>query len=185
MSKPSNKKIDRLDLACGNNKQKGFCGVDITRKGTQADIEHNLSEYPWPFKDDSIKETFCSHYLEHIPHIDSYHDGLFLFMDEIWRILKVGGIARFVVPYYSSVRAIQDPTHHRSIGEPTFLYFTKNWRKINRLEHYPVKCNFEIVKIDHAVSEEFIGRASDAVQFQAMHSWNVINDMLVTLKKIK
>lgn len=182
--KKKSKKLERWDLACGNNKQKGFKGVDITKKGTQANIEWDLSRYPWPFKDNSVDEIFCSHFLEHIPHIDSYHDGLFLFMDECWRILKPGAGARFIVPYYSSVRAIQDPTHHRSIGEPTFLYFTKAWRKMNKLEHYPVKCDFEIVKIDHAISEEFTGRASEAVQFQAMHSINVINDIHVLLKKL-
>lgn len=176
----------KYDLACGNNKQEGFVGVDITKKGTKADIEFNLLTFPWRFaKDNSVSEVFSSHWLEHIPHGDGYHDPMFEVMDEIFRILKPGGIARFVTPYYTSVRAFQDPTHLRMITEPTFMYFTKVWRKANKLEHYPVKCDFEIVKIDHSVSEEFTGRAQDAVAFQAAHSWNVVSDIMVTLRKPK
>ena len=174
----------KLDLACGNNLQKGFIGVDITKKGTKAKIEHDLSKYPWPFKDKSVDEIWCSHYLEHIPHIDSYNDGLFLFMDEVWRILKPGAIARFLCPYYTSQRAIQDPTHQRSIGEATFLYFSQPWREANKLEHYPVSCDFDIVKVDHSMVGGYEGRSSEAVQYEALHSWNTISDIMVTLKKI-
>ena len=185
------KSLYKLDLGCGNNLgggQKGFTGVDIVGKPeTQADIVHNLFEdFPWTFaKDNSVDEVFASHVLEHIPHGNGSQDPMFQFMDEIYRILKPGGIARFVCPYYTSVRAFQDPTHLRMITEPTFMYFQKEWRKLNKLEHYPVKCDFEIVKIDHAISEEYNGRAQDAVASQAMHMWNVVMDIQVTLRKPK
>ena len=73
----------------------------------------------------------------------------------------------------------------RSIGEPTFFYLTKAWRKMNKLEHYPIKCNFEMVKVDHSISEEYVGKAQDAVAYQAMHMWNVVNDIMVILRKPK
>src|SRR3990167_10790402 len=106
LAKKSKKnKVVRLDLACGNNKQKGFVGVDITKKGTQADIEADLLKFTWTFaKDNSVDEVFSSHFLEHIPHGNGYHDPFFQFFDELYRILKPGGIARFVVPYFTSVR---------------------------------------------------------------------------------
>src|SRR3990167_5394836 len=181
-----NKNKKKLDLACGNNKQKGFVGVDITKEGTQADIEANLLSFPWTFaEDNSVDEIFSSHFLEHIPHGDGYHDPFFQFMDEVYRILKPGGTARFICPYYTSVRAIQDPTHMRSIGEPTFFYTSQKWRELNKLEHYPIKCNLETIKVDHGVSEEFTGRAQDAVAYSAMHYWNVVQDIMVTLQKPK
>lgn len=181
-----NKDPFKLDLGCGRNLQKGFTGVDIVGKPqTDAHIVHDLMSFPWPFKDNSIKEVHSSHYLEHIKHGDGYHDPFFQFFDELYRILKPGGLARFVVPYWSSVRAIQDPTHMRSIGEPTFFYLSQQWRKMNKLEHYPIKCNFDLVKVDHAISEEFVGRAQDAVAYQAMHNLNVVNDIMVTIKKAK
>lgn len=183
--KKDNKK--RLDLACGNNLQKGFTGVDIVAKPqSQADIVWDLMKFPWEFaKDNSIDEIFASHYLEHIPHGNGYNDPLFQFMDEIYRILKPGGLARFVCPYYTSVRAFQDPTHLRFISEPMFSYFTKVWREANKLTHYPVKCDFEIVKLDHAISEEYTGKAQDAVAYQAMHMWNVVMDLQIILRKPK
>lgn len=176
----------RLDLACGSNKQKGYIGVDITKENTQADIEWDLlKKYPWPWEDNSVDEVFASHFLEHIPKGDSFQAPIYQFMDEIYRILKPGGIARFISPYYTSVRAVQDPTHHQFISEPMFNYFSKKWREINKLTHYPVKCDFEIVKLDHAVSEEYTGRAQDAVAQAAMHFWNVVMDLQITLRKPK
>ena len=179
------KEKKRVDLECGNNKQKGFIGIDITKIGTQADIAHNLLTFPWPFDDNSVDETFCSHFLEHIPHGDGYHDPFWDFFNELWRILKPGGIAKFVTPYYASVRAFQDPTHTRMITEPTYNYFNKAWRAMNKLEHYPIHSEFNIIKIDHAVSEEMNGKAADAVSYQALHFWNVIMDIMVTIQKPK
>lgn len=183
MSVKKSPKKYNLDLACGNNKQKGFVGIDITKKGTQADIEHDLMKFPWPIESNSVDQIFSSHYLEHIPHGNGYEDPLFNFMDEVHRVLKPGAVAQFLTPYYTSVRAFQDPTHLRFISEPMFLYFTKEWRKVNKLTHYPVKCDFEIVKIDHSVNQMYSGRAQEAVQQMAMMNWNVVDDIIVTLKK--
>ena len=187
MSNQKNKetqKLVRYDLACGSNLQKGFIGIDFTKKGTQAKIEHNLFVTPWPIESNSADELFASHFVEHIPHgTDGFHDPFWDFFNEAWRILKPNGIFRIVTPYYTSGRAFQDPTHQRFITEATFMYLTKAWRKVNRLEHYPINTNFEIVKIDHSVSQEFNGRAQEAVQYAAMHNWNVVDDIIITLKK--
>ncbi len=180
------KKQLKLDLACGNNLQKDFIGVDITKKGTKASIEFNLLTFPWTFaKDNSVDEVFASHFLEHIPHGDGFHDPFFQFFDEVHRILKPGGIARFVTPYYAHARAFQDPTHQRFIPEMTYHYLTVAWRKANKLTHYPVKCDFEIVKIDHGVSPEYTGKSQEAISYSAMHEWNVIMDLMVILRKPK
>lgn len=183
--KNGTKKETKYDLACGNNKQKGFIGVDIAKKGTQADIQFDILTFPWDFaKDNSTDVLFASHFIEHIPHGDGYNDPFFEFFDEAYRILKTGGTFTIIAPYYTSVRATQDPTHMRSISEATFLYINKNWRKLNKLEHYPVSCNFDVIKIDHAIGQDFTGRATEAVQFAAMHDWNVVNDIIVVLKKV-
>ena len=116
----------RYDLGVGNNKQKGFIGVDIIKNGTQADIQFDLLKFPWTFaKDNSTEEIFCSHFIEHIGHGNGFNDPLFDFFNEIWRVLKVGGKATFITPYYTSMRAFQDPTHQRFITEATYAYFSK------------------------------------------------------------
>ena len=182
-------KLLKYDLGCGNNLgggQKGFIGIDITKKGTKADIEYDLLKFPWLFaKDDSVDEIFCSHFIEHIPHGNGSQDPFFEFFNETYRILKPNAIARFVTPYYTSIRATQDPSHQRSISEATYLYFMKDWRKQNGLEHYPIKCNFQIIQVGPAgLYPDWEGRPQEAVQYAMAHYWNVALDIMAILKKI-
>ena len=104
----------KLDLGCGMAKQLGFIGVDrIAFDGV--DVIHDLEIFPWPFKDESVDEVFCSHYIEHTP-------DMIKFMDEMYRILKVGGKAQITAPYYANMRCWQDPTHKRAISEASSIY---------------------------------------------------------------
>lgn len=166
----------RLDLACGNNKRAGFVGVDVTKEGTQADIEHDPETYPWPFAADSVDEVFCSHFIEHV-------SDLVAFMNELWRVLKPGGAAQFVAPYYTSVRASQDPTHKRFISEPLFLYFDSEWREANRLSHYPISCDFKIADLELTINPEFRRRPAEELAYAVRHYWNVVDEITVTLRK--
>lgn len=43
--------------------------------------------------------------------------------------------ATILAPYYTSMRCWQDPTHTRAISEASFLYFNKDWRVQNKLDH--------------------------------------------------
>jgi len=168
----------KLDIACGQNKQKGFKGVDcVPLPGV--DFVWDLEKFPWePFKDNSVEEIYCSHYLEHT-------SDLIKFMDEIWRICLHDAKVTFVCPYYTSIRAWQDPTHKRAISEATFYYFNKDWRVANKLDHYPIKANFKIEKIMVFFNPPWDKKTEEARQFAAQHYWNVISDMVVELKAIK
>ncbi|MCX7778668.1 MAG: class I SAM-dependent methyltransferase [Patescibacteria group bacterium] len=168
----------KLDIACGQNKRPGFKGVDIV-PGPGIDFVWNLEEYPWqPFEDDSVEEVYCSHYLEHV-------SDLMQFMDEVWRICEDGAKVTFLCPYYTSIRAWQDPTHKRAISEATFLYFDRDWRKANKLDHYPIKSNFKIQQIMVFFNPPWDKKTEEARQFAAQHYWNVVSDILVELKVIK
>ncbi len=166
----------KLDLACGRVKQEGFFGVDIN-PNTHADLILNLEEYPWPWENNSVDEIHSAHFLEHVKDANK-------FMEEVWRILKPGGIAHFVTPYYTSVRAWQDPSHIRAVSEHTYRYFTEKGRKEMALEHYPNTCDFEIIKFDYNImSPEWKGKSQEAIQYAAIHFWNVIDDLIAHLKK--
>lgn len=162
----------KLDIACGKNKKNGFTGVDIW-KG--ADIVVDLKKFPWPFEDNSVDEIFCSHYIEHTPDLIS-------FANELYRIMKPGAKAEIIAPYYSSIRAWQDPTHLRAISENTFLYFNKEWRTINKLDHYPITANFDF-ESSYILSPEWQGKATDEVEFAIKHYINVISDIRTILTK--
>ena len=178
-----NKKL-KLDLGCGNRKQTGHIGVDITKTDTQADIEWDLfKKFPWPWDINSVDVIYCSHVIEHIPHGDGFHDPFWDFFNELYRVLKVGGTAEFLCPYYSSIRAFQDPTHQRMIGETSYVYLNHEWRKTNKLLHYPVQTNFEILKMAHSIPDEYLGKSQETIQYAVSHYWNAASDLNVILKK--
>ncbi len=166
----------KLDLACGQNKMPGFVGVDIS-PAEGVDVVANLFEFPWPFDDESVGEVFCSHFLEHVPDV-------LRFGDELWRVMEPGAKARIVCPYYTSARAFQDPTHKQRISEFTFLYWNAGWRKQNRLDHYPVKADFDF-SYDFLLDPAWAARSPDTLQFAIRHYWNVVSDISVTLSKVR
>lgn len=186
--------VIKLSLACGDNKPEGFLGVDIA-KTASADYVQNLLKFPWSqFADNSVDEIECSHFVEHIPHGDGYHDPFLQFFDEIYRILKpaefdptnpnipLKGFARITCPYYSSMRAWQDPTHQRAISEASFLYLNKQWRIDNKLNHYDVTCDFDF-NYGYALSPDWVNRNQEAQTFAIRHYINVVSDIQIQLVK--
>jgi hypothetical protein len=184
----------KLSLACGSNKPEGFKGVDIA-KTADTDYVMDLLKFPWDqFADNSVDEIECSHFVEHIPHGDGYHDPFFQFFDEIHRILKPAefdpanpnvatkGFARITCPYYSSMRAWQDPTHQRAISEASFLYLNKQWRIDNRLDHYPVECDFDF-SYGYVVNPTWQNRNQEAQSFAFQNYINSVSDIQVMLTK--
>lgn len=107
----------KLDIACGAAKQEGFIGIDI-RKLPGVDIVHDLEEFPWPIKKNSVIVAVASHYIEHIKPWLSID-----FMNEVWRILIPGGTFAAATPYPGSRGFWQDPTHCNGWSEVTFQYF--------------------------------------------------------------
>jgi ubiquinone/menaquinone biosynthesis C-methylase UbiE len=131
---------------------------------------------PIPLKDDSCEELSSTHVIQRV-------DDLFKYFEDVYRVLKKDGVIHLSAPYYTSVRASQDPMHKRSISEATFVYLSKKWREVNKIP-YDVKCDLEIVSINHAVSQEYQGKSQETIQYAIQHYWNVVTDIIVILKKI-
>jgi predicted SAM-dependent methyltransferase len=166
----------KLDLACGQNKTEGYFGVDVS-EDVKPDAVINLEEYPWPIASDSAEDIICNHYVEHT-------SDLIKFMDEIYRILKPGGKVKFVAPYYTSMRCWQDPTHKRAISEATFLYYNKQWRDVNKLDHYNIKSDFDYT-YGYDMAAEWAAKHDEARSFAIRHYNNVVNDIHVVLTSRK
>ncbi len=172
--KKDNKPI-KLNIACGQIRQEGFIGVDKV-KTDATDIVHDLDIVPWSFiPDNCVDEITCSHYIEHVQH-------QIPFMDELCRIMKQGAKATIVAPYYTSMRAWQDPTHVRAICEASFLYYNKQWRETNKLDHYGIKSDFDF-SYGYQLYPDWAARSQEARDFAVKHYWNVISDIYVTLTK--
>lgn len=167
----------KLDLACGQNKRPGFTGVDIA-PGEGVDIVHDLETYPWPFKDHSVEEIHISHYAEHVKDLNA-------FMNEMWRVCEKDAKVSIVGPYYTSIRAWQDPTHVRPLSEATWMYYNKGWREANKLDHYGITADFDLVNAILFFNEPWNQKSEDARQFAAKHYFNVVSDILVELKARK
>ena len=163
----------RLDVACGSNKTPGFFGVDIA--GNDVDVIWDLEKFPWPFPDNSVDEIVCNHYIEHTK-------DLIAFMNELYRIMVPGGTAIIRAPYYNSMRAWQDPTHVRAISEATFLYYNQDWLKANKLDHYPIKCNFDF-SYGYDFAPDWAMRSEESKAFAVRHYTNVVMDIQAVLIK--
>lgn len=141
-----------LDIGCGENKMPGTVGMDY-REMPGVDIVWDVTKFPWPLPTGSIRAAMSNHLIEHIPpfpvdsHITNLIDLLIKkdvitkkevkdnigeydaypifmrFMDEVWRVLKVGGEYGMVFPYGSSPGFLQDPTHCNPRNEITWWYF--------------------------------------------------------------
>lgn len=135
----------KLDIACGQNKQPGFVGIDLVG----ADLTHDLFTFPWPIIDGAVSEVYCSHFVEHIPHWRPgwQKDGWWLFWEEVARICEPGAPVTVVHPYLKSVRAFQDPTHTRFIPAESWQYLSLDWRKAQGLDHYDTTAHFDTVRI--------------------------------------
>jgi predicted SAM-dependent methyltransferase len=141
-----------LDIGCGNHKRAGALGMDI-RSLKGVDIIHDFNLYPWPIPDDVCTLITGNHVAEHVPkhgtppQIDALvkllikkkvitkkevYDAvgetaifsfLMRFLDECWRISKVGGQVAFALPYAGSFGFYQDPSHTAPINEALWYYF--------------------------------------------------------------
>lgn len=171
------KKLLRLDLGCGQNKREGFLGVDYV-KVDGVEFVQDLFQFPWPWKDASTEEIHTSHFFEHIPQMTRPK-----FMDECYRILIPGGKMTVIVPYYSSMRAVQD-YHHQwpPICEASFLYFNREWRKANKLDHYEVHCDFDFA-YGYAIAPEIQSRNQEYRDVAVRNYINSVMDLHVSLTK--
>jgi len=184
----------KLDLAAGQSPREGFEGVDIW---PQSKHVVNLMQYPWPFEDNSVDELHCSHFAEHIPMIfvddtgaevsmgmEGAKEAMFKFFDECHRILRPEGWMTVIVPCARSNRGFQDPTHRRFFVAESFLYLSKQWRDINKLDHYNVACDFGIDVVPIIPTE--LAVLSPEVQHRRFNGeWNTVLDWQAKLKAIK
>lgn len=164
----------KLNLACGQKRHEDFLGIDRV-PGEAVDQVVDLDAVPWPWAAGSVGEVWCSHYIEHVP-------DLIGFMNELGRVLVPGGTAKLIAPYYTSMRAWQDPLHVRAISEATFLYFNKGWRTAQQLDHYPITCDFDF-SYGYDLAPEWGMRSQEARDFAIKHYMNVVHDIHVTMTR--
>lgn len=150
--------------------------------------------YPWTFlqpwsirengpleratvADASVEEAHSAYLLNRIP-----GESRGKFMDELWRVLIPGGKATFIVPYWSSPRAIQDPFGAwPPLSEQSFLYFNKQFRENNRL-NYAMRCDFDFT-YGFVWDQETSLKSDDVRPFWLKHYLGAAQDLQIVLTK--
>lgn len=128
------KATSSLDLGCGATPRNPFTasnlyGVDIIEDLGSNIMRANLAVQPIPCDRDQFDYCTAFDFLEHVPRVLPTADGSgtrFPFvevMNEIWRILKPGGLFLHQTPAFPCKQAFQDPTHVNLITEDTIPYY--------------------------------------------------------------
>lgn len=110
--------IRRFDLAAGNVVEIGNPDHVVTRalwdqlpSIERASTRHDLRSERFPQEDDSVDGLLCLEVIEHLSDIRYAHattlTGLFHFLEEVYRVLRVGGRALFTTPNACSLWTIQ------------------------------------------------------------------------------
>lgn len=133
--------VRALDVGSGPQPRNDFgaqevYGVDIRTHGGPYVRRCDLNREPLPYEDGCFNLVTAYDVLEHIVRVQvTESDTRFPFvnlMNEIWRVLAVGGFFFSSTPAYPSKAAFQDPTHVNFLTEDTMnLYFCeKAWARI-------------------------------------------------------
>lgn len=145
-----------------------------------------LGSRPLPFADGSVDEVHCSHFLEHL----TTEERIF-FLNDLWRVMKDGRQAVFVVPHWASGRAYGDPTHKwPAISEMFFYYLDRKWREQNA-PHTDRKywkkgyaCDFEF-SLSYGIHPMIAAKNDEAKNFAVSFYKEACQDMIVTIKPRK
>lgn len=169
----------KVDLGCGSNPREGFKGVDVSPK-VKPSYVHDLKKTPWPFKDNSVEEVHCSHFLEHLDGIERIS-----FFNELYRVMKPEAKALIITPAPFTHRYMQDPTHKfPMVVQEFYNYLHAASRKAMGLEHYPLTCNFEWVgRFDLDANANLAGRNDEYQADRCRYNINTLLDLVVTLTK--
>lgn len=125
-----------VDFGCGSRprnplKAKKVVGLDIFENppfiaSGKLSYMKVSADGKLPFENSSVDALTAFYVLEHIPRQSGYsHTNPFIeIMNEIYRVLRPGGLFLAVTPSFPSGAAFQDPTHVNIISPETHKYFS-------------------------------------------------------------
>jgi len=144
-------KMKILDVGCGANKFPGAIGLDYNEK-TDADVIHDLGQFPYPFPDNEFDQVVSFHVIEHVPDVMG-------FVTELYRITKPGGQIRLVTPHYTNPDWASDPTHKNhfnSYSFDTFIPEKRNFKFYTDVNLKPVKRYAGLANLWRSLGIEFL-----------------------------
>lgn len=143
-----------LDLGCGKRKRPGSVGIDIN-PNTDADIIHNLNQFPYPFSDSEFDEIYVDNVIEHL-------EDVFAVMEELRRISRPEGLVTIYVPYFRSHWAFIDSTHRHFFTVDSFSYLDPGHIH-HRLYNFYSTAEFRVEKV--VFNERVVQQGSGAARW--------------------
>ena len=151
-----------LDLGCGSKPRNPFnadelFGVDVC-DGLGPNVRMaDLAIEAIPFDSDSFEFVSAYDFIEHIPRVvyaPHRRNSFVEFMNEVYRVLKMGGFFVSSTPAYPNPEAFMDPTHVNIITDKTFLAYFDN---VNRwAEMYGFNGAFQMMQHEWRGSHLFV-----------------------------
>lgn len=138
----------KVYLGAGKHHMDGWLHVDrhpFPNTDIVCDITQGL-----PFKDSSIGHVYSQDFLEHVP-----PESKIDVMNEMWRVLKPGGIMEHVVPQAGSQNDFGSPTHLSHWTQQQFEHFDVNSYRYEKDRDYEgFKGGFELVSSELAPNQQ-------------------------------
>lgn len=175
-----------IDIGCGSNKKEGSIGIDKYKmKGV--DVVCDVGKDKLPYKDNSVDEIHCSHFLEHLTNFNGKFERIHFF-NEIYRVMKKGAKATLIFPHWCSNRYYGDPTHCEPFSEMGFMYLNKDWRA-SQAPHSDKKwnkngydCDFDAT-YGYALRQDLLTRNQEYQMNAIMKEKEAAQDIIATLIK--
>jgi SAM-dependent methyltransferase len=126
-----------LELGCGNRKRDpDSIGVDALDYEC-VDIVGDIFEVLGAMPDGTVDDVYSSHFLEHV------NDAPRL-LDELARVLKMGGRLAITVPHFSNPYFYSDITHRASFGLYSMSYFSQDKLLRRKVPSYQRELFYEL-----------------------------------------
>ena len=153
----------KLELGCGfwldqdPNFDETF-GIDLINPTKNKNIKiADLNIEPIPFPDNHFDLLESTDFLEHIPKLiyaPQRRYALVELMNEISRVLKIGGIFDITFPVYPNTQAFDDPTHITPLTFKTMLYFCDDGMSNLTALYYGFKGSLRIDNFHYTPQEQ-------------------------------
>ena len=126
-----------LDLGCGHKPKNFFNADEVFGVDVREDVDANIYRAdlviePIPFGNEVFDFVTAHDFLEHIPrvlYVPHRKNAFVDVMNEVWRVLKMGGQFLSFTPAFPHAPAFRDPTHVNIITDETFpIYFDNKTR---------------------------------------------------------
>ncbi|QLC26652.1 hypothetical protein HFP57_17495 [Parasphingopyxis algicola] len=178
----------KINLFCGPTYVDGFVNVDH-RLEYSPDDASNLTEFPWPWDDNSVEEVQVSHALEFLY---ESKESYFSFWKELYRVCKTGAKVTLQCYHPHSDEFRFHPERTRPIYERGLQQLLNTKRSLNLAGDTPFSLKlgiaFSIVDVEHDLTERFhrdvkVGKRTmdDVLRLADAHN-NVIRSSRYTLQ---